>query len=180
MSSSSSVETHARAFADEVRGGLDTKNWVLALGHPLLNRIAESFVKAAGVSTPRWLTGSVHSVLDQSPISFPCPVSSQARFHCFCRGSAQSRRSRGSQGDVLHGNRSAVCCVDWFQAREDQCPAPLARGLAAGVHSGLTYGLTEVRETHNWRNSAVASGITGCAIAGAALSTAANVLSGIF
>ena len=70
-------------------------------------------------------------------------------------------------------------------------------GLAAGVHSGLTYGLTEVRGTHDWRNSAVAGAITGaavaltsdrasheqvvqCAIAGAALSTAANVLSGIF
>jgi hypothetical protein len=70
-------------------------------------------------------------------------------------------------------------------------------GLAAGVHSGLTYGLTEVRGAHDWRNSAVAGAITGaavaltsdrasheqvvqCAIAGAALSTAANVLSGIF
>ncbi|OEL28983.1 hypothetical protein BAE44_0009998 [Dichanthelium oligosanthes] len=70
-------------------------------------------------------------------------------------------------------------------------------GLAAGVHSGLTYGLTEVRGTHDWRNSAVAGAITGaavaltsdrasheqvvqCAIVGAALSTAANVLSGIF
>jgi len=70
-------------------------------------------------------------------------------------------------------------------------------GLAADVHSGLTYGLTEVRGTHDWRNSAVAGAITGaavaltsdrasheqvvqCAIAGAALSTAANVLSGIF
>jgi hypothetical protein len=69
-------------------------------------------------------------------------------------------------------------------------------GLAAGVHSGLTYGLTEVRGAHDWRNSAVAGAITGaavaltsehasheqvvqCAITGAALSTAANVLSGI-
>lgn len=70
-------------------------------------------------------------------------------------------------------------------------------GLAAGVHSGLTYGLTEVRGTHDWRNSVVAGAITGaavaltsdrashehvvqCAIVGAALSTAANVLSGVF
>jgi hypothetical protein len=74
---------------------------------------------------------------------------------------------------------------------------PELNGLAAGVHSGLTYGLTEVRGAHDWRNSAVAGAITGaavaltsdrasheqvvqCAIAGAALSTAANVLSGIF
>jgi len=51
---SGSVETQARAFADEVRGGaLEAKNWMLDLGHPLLNRVAESFIKAAGVSTPR-------------------------------------------------------------------------------------------------------------------------------
>nr|CAB3501058.1 unnamed protein product [Digitaria exilis] len=56
---SSSVETHARAFADEVRGGLETKNWMLDLGHPLLNRIAESFVKAAGI-------GAVQAVARES------------------------------------------------------------------------------------------------------------------
>jgi hypothetical protein len=39
----------ARKFVDEVRG-LD-KNWMLDLGHPLLNRVADSFVKAAGVCT---------------------------------------------------------------------------------------------------------------------------------
>jgi hypothetical protein len=69
-------------------------------------------------------------------------------------------------------------------------------GLAAGMHSGLTYGLTEVRGTHNWKNSAVAGAVTGaalaltsdnasheqvvqCAITGAALSAAANVLSDV-
>jgi hypothetical protein len=41
----------ARKFVDEVRG-LE-KNWMLDLGHPLLNRVADSFVKAAGVCTPR-------------------------------------------------------------------------------------------------------------------------------
>lgn len=46
------MENQARAFVDEVRGGLEQKNWMLDLGHPLLNRIAESFVKAAGVSAP--------------------------------------------------------------------------------------------------------------------------------
>jgi hypothetical protein len=37
----------ARKFVDEVRG-LE-KNWMLDLGHPLLNHVADSFVKAAGV-----------------------------------------------------------------------------------------------------------------------------------
>ncbi|CAB4293165.1 unnamed protein product [Prunus armeniaca] len=70
-------------------------------------------------------------------------------------------------------------------------------GLAAGVYSGLTYGLTEARGAHDWKNSAVAGAITGVALAltsegssheqivqgaitGAAISTAANLLSGIF
>lgn len=61
------------------------------------------------------------------------------------------------------------------------------------MHSGLTYGLTEVRGTHDWRNSVVAGAalaltsdrashdqVVQCAIVGAALSTAANVLSGVF
>lgn len=38
----------ARKLVEEVRG-LE-KNWMLDLGHPLLNRVADSFVKAAGVS----------------------------------------------------------------------------------------------------------------------------------
>ncbi|KAL6186044.1 hypothetical protein ACLB2K_042166 [Fragaria x ananassa] len=70
-------------------------------------------------------------------------------------------------------------------------------GLAAGVYSGLTYGLKEARGAHDWKNSAVAGAITGvalaltsdcssheqivqCAITGAAISSAANLLSGIF
>jgi hypothetical protein len=39
--------SETRKFVDEVRG-LE-KNWMLDLGHPLLNRVADSFVKAAGV-----------------------------------------------------------------------------------------------------------------------------------
>jgi hypothetical protein len=101
---SSGVGTQARAFADEVRGGLEQKNWMLDLGHPLLNRIAESFVKAAGVSTRR------------------CPLASAAPFYflgtqtgstsrsvpllllipCI---SADRRGAGGREGIVLHGNR---------------------------------------------------------------------------
>ncbi|KAJ6726507.1 OUTER ENVELOPE PORE PROTEIN 16-2 CHLOROPLASTIC [Salix purpurea] len=69
--------------------------------------------------------------------------------------------------------------------------------LGAGVYSGITYGLREARGVHDWKNSAVAGAITGvalalaaedrsheqivqCAITGAAISTAANLLTGIF
>ncbi|KAJ6312355.1 hypothetical protein OIU77_013984 [Salix suchowensis] len=70
-------------------------------------------------------------------------------------------------------------------------------GIAAGVYAGLTYGLRESRGVHDWKNSAVAGAITGvalalttndksheqivqCAITGAAITTAANLLTGIF
>ncbi|KAG8372900.1 hypothetical protein BUALT_Bualt12G0115200 [Buddleja alternifolia] len=70
-------------------------------------------------------------------------------------------------------------------------------GLTAGMYSGLTYGLKETRGVHDWKNSALAGAITGaalaltseehsheqvvqCAITGAAISTAANLLTGIF
>ncbi|KAK3008176.1 hypothetical protein RJ639_013988 [Escallonia herrerae] len=73
---------------------------------------------------------------------------------------------------------------------------PEHRGLCAGTYSGLTYGLKEARVVHDWKNSAVAGAVTGaalaltsgessheqivqCAITGAAISTAANLLAGI-
>lgn len=70
-------------------------------------------------------------------------------------------------------------------------------GLTAGIYSGVTYGLQEARGSHDWTNSAIAGAVTGAALAltsddyshdqiaqfaitGAALSTAANLLRGIF
>jgi hypothetical protein len=98
---SGSMETQAHAFADEVRGGLERKNWMLDLDHPLLNRIAESFVKAAGVSTSTarslfapssnkafGLSLSGRLSPDYVPLILSCVL-------CWCR-SARSRQSRGS------------------------------------------------------------------------------------
>lgn len=87
----SGVDTQARAFADEVRGSLETKDWMLDLGHPLLNRVAESFAKAAGVrqhAAPEQLrsAGSLHYCL-----LIPCV-------------SADRRSAGGRQGIVLHGD----------------------------------------------------------------------------
>jgi hypothetical protein len=89
---SSSVETQARAFADEVRGGLAQKNWILDLGHPLLNRIAESFVKAAGVSTPQ-ADGLCCSLFLPKQLK---SVGTTASDPVYLRRSAQCRRSRGN------------------------------------------------------------------------------------
>nr|GMD76561.1 outer envelope pore protein 16-2, chloroplastic [Ipomoea batatas] len=70
-------------------------------------------------------------------------------------------------------------------------------GFAAGMYSGLTYGLKDARGVHDWKNSALAGAVTGaalalttddhsheqvvqCAITGAAISTVANLLTGVF
>jgi hypothetical protein len=96
---SSSVETQARAFADEVRGGLEHKNWMLDLGHPLLNRIAESFVKAAGVSTRRTLLASA------ALFSFPNNSNRSVALLLIPCISADRRSAGGREGIILHGNR---------------------------------------------------------------------------
>ncbi|CAL8080117.1 unnamed protein product [Prunus armeniaca] len=126
-------------------------------GHPLLNRIAESFLKAAGI-------GAIQA------------VSREAYF----TATEGENNTKSLEAIVKHTGKESL---QW--------------GLAAGVYSGLTYGLTEARGAHDWKNSAVAGAITGVALAltsegssheqivqgaitGAAISTAANLLSGIF
>ncbi|PON93218.1 Mitochondrial inner membrane translocase subunit [Trema orientale] len=164
MNGSSSLEK--RTFMDELRsfdrGGL------LDLGHPLLNRIADGFIKAAANCFDPQI-GAIQA------------VSREAYFIAF-EGFDSSSSVGGITPDVSAAKKNRF---------------PNLRGLAAGVYSGLTYGLTEARGAHDWKNSAVAGALTGvalaltsdessheqvvqCAITGAAISTAANLLSGIF
>ncbi|XP_050218728.1 outer envelope pore protein 16-2, chloroplastic [Mercurialis annua] len=180
---SSNMET--KTFMDEIRGF--EKNWMFDLGHPLLNRIAESFVKAAGigaaqaVSREAYFTAVESSGLDSSS-GIPPELSSA--------GSAKKR----SRFPDLRGETNGKSLEALVKSTGKES---LQWGLAAGVHSGLTYGLREARGTHDWKNSAVAGAVTGmtlalttdgvsheqivqCAITGAAISTAANLLGGIF
>ncbi|XP_024964320.1 outer envelope pore protein 16-2, chloroplastic-like isoform X5 [Cynara cardunculus var. scolymus] len=145
-----------RSFLDEVRS-FDNAGVLFDLGHPLLNRMAGSFVTAAGI-------GAVQAV---------------SREACF---TALERET----------NRNSVEALVTSTGKES-----LQWGLAAGMYSGLTFGLKEARGVHDWKNSAVAGAITGAtlaltsddssqhqivqfAITGAAMSTAANLLTGIF
>ncbi|KAM0899127.1 hypothetical protein ACQ4PT_021439 [Festuca glaucescens] len=186
--------SETRKFVDEVRG-LE-KNWMLDLGHPLLNRVADSFVKAAGIGAIQavtrdsyfmavegesGVTGSVSDATGTRKRTFPdLKVDSQSVSNFFLvTAKGGSNNSKSAEAMVKGVSKESF---QW--------------GLAAGMHSGLTYGLTEVRGTHDWKNSAVAGAVTGaalaltsdnasheqvvqCAITGAALSAAANVLSDI-
>lgn len=52
------VSMETRSLLDDIRG-ID-KSCLFDLGHPLLNRISESFVKAAGVCFSSLLYSSLH------------------------------------------------------------------------------------------------------------------------
>ncbi|TYI66969.1 hypothetical protein E1A91_D09G264500v1 [Gossypium mustelinum] len=178
-----SLET--RSLLDELRSF--DKGGFFDLGHPLLNRIAESFVKAAGVRMH--MIGAIKGV---------------AREGCYL--ALEGTKSRSSSTDIsaknnkknpfpyLRGetNRKSLEAMVKSTGKES-----LQWGLAAGLYSGITYGLQEARGAHDWKNSAVAGALTGmtvaltcekpcqehvlqCAITGAALSTAANLLTGVF
>ncbi|PWA62612.1 import inner membrane translocase subunit Tim17/Tim22/Tim23 family [Artemisia annua] len=171
-----------RSLLDEIRS-FDRKGGWFDLGHPLLNRMAESFVKAAGigaaqaVSKEAYLTAVDGTGGDTSSIPPEIPISRKKHRFSELRGET---------------NRSSVEALVKGTGKES-----LQWGLAAGMYSGLTYGLREARGVHDWKNSAMAGAITGAALAltfddsshedivqgaitGAAISTAANLLTGIF
>ncbi|KAJ8767349.1 hypothetical protein K2173_017393 [Erythroxylum novogranatense] len=176
----SNLET--RSLLDEIRSF--DKGCSFDLGHPLLNRIAESFVKAAGigaiqaVSREAYFTAIEGSGVDSSGLSSETSDAGRKR-----------HRFPDLRGE---NNRKSLEALVKSTGKES-----LQWGLAAGMYSGLTYGLREARGAHDWKNSAVAGAITGmalalttddasheqvvqCAITGAAISTAANLLTGIF
>ncbi|XP_030527911.1 outer envelope pore protein 16-2, chloroplastic [Rhodamnia argentea] len=152
------------------------------LGHPLLNRIAESFIKAAGI-------GAIQAVSREAYFAAVEGAGLDSGNGVPEIPGAKKRRFPGLRGAT---NRNSLEAMVKSTGKES-----LQWGLAAGVYSGLTYGLKEARGAHDWKNSAVAGAITGvalaltqddtsheqivqCAITGAAISTAANLLSGIF
>ncbi|PIN12863.1 hypothetical protein CDL12_14516 [Handroanthus impetiginosus] len=178
--SGSNLET--RSLLDELRNF--EKGCFLDLGHPLLNRIAESFVRAAGigavqaVSREAYFT-AVESVGGDTTTGLPAAIGA----------SKKHSRFPDLRGE---NNRKSVEALVKSTGKES-----LQWGLAAGMYSGLTYGLKEARGVHDWKNSTLAGAITGaalalttedhsheqvvqCAITGAAVSTAANLLTGIF
>ncbi|XP_076945690.1 outer envelope pore protein 16-2, chloroplastic-like [Bidens hawaiensis] len=170
-----------RSFGDEVRSY--NHNHVgggyFDLGHPLLNRIAGSFVTAASigavqvVSREACLTAFENASGDRTSLGSP-------KKHNPFRHLRGEIGSNSIEGLVKVTGKESI---QW--------------GLAAGTYSGLTYGLKEARGIHDWKDSAVAGAMMGAALAltsndssrdqivqfaitGAAVSAAANLLTGIF
>ncbi|KAL4579270.1 hypothetical protein LXL04_015408 [Taraxacum kok-saghyz] len=167
-----------RSLMDELRS-LDKPGGLFDFGHPLLNRIVGSFVTAAGI-------GAVQAVSREACLTALENASGDE--------TSTSNRWKRNHFGVLHGetSRNSVEALVTSTGKES-----IQWGLAAGMYSGVTYGLKEARGVHDWTNSAVAGAITGAALAltsgdsshdqivqfaitGAAMSTAANLLTGIF
>ncbi|KAH7573489.1 hypothetical protein JRO89_XS03G0158000 [Xanthoceras sorbifolium] len=187
----------SRSLLGELRGF--DKGGFFDLGHPLLNRIAESFVKAAGigalqaVSREAYFTAVEGTKLDSSNV----PEISGPKKHHFPNLKGETNRKSLEVMVKNTGKESLQWVCGHLHLRKGNIVVSCAAGLAAGIYSGLTYGLTEARGAHDWKNSAMAGAITGvalaltsedssheqivqCAITGAAISTAANLLTGIF
>ncbi|KAL1359055.1 hypothetical protein HN51_004296 [Arachis hypogaea] len=183
ISTSSNLET--RSLLDELCNF--DKEGMLDLGHPLLNRIAESFLKAAGVGAVQAVSREAYFTVIEG-----CGVVNN--------GGALPPEITGAKKkktQCFSGLKGETSCKSLEALVKNTGKESLQWGLAAGIYSGLTYGLKEARGAHDWKNSAVAGAVTGatlaltledsshehivqCAITGAAISTAANLLTGIF
>ncbi|KAM7484996.1 hypothetical protein LguiA_001005 [Lonicera macranthoides] len=170
--------SHGSNYESTLMEGFD-KGGIFDLGHPLLNRIVESFVKAAGIGAIQAVSREAYlTAVDSNATGMP-PDITGAKRHRFPDLKGESN-AKSIEALVKSTGKESM---QW--------------GLAAGVHTGLTYGLKEARGIHDWKNNAVAGAVTGavlalttddtsherimqCAITGAALSTAANLLKGVF
>ncbi|KAM7277777.1 hypothetical protein ACFE04_004911 [Oxalis oulophora] len=152
------------------------------LGHPLLNHIADSFVKSAGIGALQAVSKDAYfTAVEGSPLDTTDVTSDVS--------SDKKKRFPGLSGETTRKSIEAML--------KNTGKESIQWGLAAGLYSGLTHGLEEARGIHDWKNCALAGAITGmtlaltsdessheqlvqCAITGAAVSATANLLNGIF
>ncbi|KAK4265873.1 hypothetical protein QN277_026865 [Acacia crassicarpa] len=177
MSNGSKLDS--RTLMQELRS-FDNEVPLFDFGHPLLNRISNSFLKAAAIGAIQAVSREAYFTAVEGEgggnIVPDVSDSRKARFP----GLGGETNSKSLEAMVTNSGKESF---QW--------------GLAAGLYSGLTYGLKEARGVHDWKNSAVAGALTGAtlaltsensshekivqsAITGAAVTTAANLLSWIF
>ncbi|XP_054805357.1 outer envelope pore protein 16-2, chloroplastic-like isoform X1 [Prosopis cineraria] len=178
----SSSNLDSRSLMQELRS-FDNEVPLFDFGHPLLNRVSNSFLKAAAIGAVQavareaYFTAVEGAGIDNA--SGIVPDVSDARKARF-PGLGGETNGKSLEAMVKNSGKESF---QW--------------GLAAGLYSGLTYGLKEARGVHDWKNSAVVGALTGAtlaltsensshekivqsAITGAAVSAAANLLSWIF
>ncbi|EOY06684.1 Mitochondrial import inner membrane translocase subunit Tim17/Tim22/Tim23 family protein isoform 2 [Theobroma cacao] len=200
-----STNLETRSLLDDWRNF--DKGCFFDLGHPLLNRIAESFVKAAGIGAIQAAARESCFIAVEGTESSNSPdiTGSKNKKNRFpdLRGET-NRKSLEAMVPAIPEDILLIYFFCFIQVIFNNIlqvkstgKESLQWGLAAGLYSGLTYGLKEARGAHDWKNSAMAGAITGmalaltseeasheqvvqCAITGAAISTAANLLTGIF
>ncbi|KAI3991236.1 hypothetical protein MKX01_022457 [Papaver californicum] len=182
MGSTAGNNLESRSLFDEIRS-YNKHGGLFDLGHPLLNRVAESFVKAAGIGAAQAVSREAYFItLDSAGFDSSSGLVSDV-------AGTKKQRLPDLRGET---NRKSLEAMVKNTGKES-----LQWGMAAGMYSGLAYGLTEARGSHDWKNSMVAGAITGvalaltsddasheqivqCAITGAAISAAANMLTRIF
>ncbi|XP_024964319.1 outer envelope pore protein 16-2, chloroplastic-like isoform X4 [Cynara cardunculus var. scolymus] len=144
-----------RSFLDEVRS-FDNAGVLFDLGHPLLNRMAGSFVTAAGI-------GAVQAVSREACFTALENVSGD---ETSMDNSKKLDRFRSLQGETNRNSVEALVCLLVRVARlcnygymlmkimallvTSTGKESLQWGLAAGMYSGLTFGLKEARGVHDW------------------------------
>ncbi|TYI61862.1 hypothetical protein E1A91_D10G203500v1 [Gossypium mustelinum] len=171
-----SSNSEAKSLLDELRFD---KGDIFDLGHPLLNWTAQSFVKTAGIGALQAIAREACHIAFEGKRTGPIKSTDIT---------GVKNKKQGFPGLRGETSRNSLEAMVKHAGKES-----LQWGLAAGLYSGLTYGLKEARGSHDWTNSAVAGAITGMAVAltcdnttheqvlhyaisGAALSTAANLL----
>ncbi|XP_056172542.1 outer envelope pore protein 16-2, chloroplastic-like isoform X3 [Syzygium oleosum] len=116
------------------------------LGHPLLNRIAESFIKAAGIGAVQAVSREAYftAVEDDERVA---GVNLTGTGLDSGNGVPEIPGAKKHRFPELRGatNRNSLEAMVKSTGKES-----LQWGLAAGVYSGLTYGLKETRGAHDW------------------------------
>ncbi|RDY00207.1 Outer envelope pore protein 16-2, chloroplastic, partial [Mucuna pruriens] len=170
MNSSSNLET--RSLLDEV--SCFNKGGLFNLGHPLLNRIAETFVKAAGIGAVQAVSREAYLLAVEGAIYASPTISFSANHHYECTQRNGTRLDNtgcmpsevsGAKKHCLHGLGGETCSKSLEAMVKNIGKESFQWGLAAGIYSGLTYGLKETRGAHDLKNSAVAGAITGATLA---------------
>ncbi|XP_030508507.2 outer envelope pore protein 16-2, chloroplastic isoform X2 [Cannabis sativa] len=138
--SNSNGSLDKRSFMDELRSF--DKGGFLDLGHPLLNRIADTFVKAAGIGAIQAMSREAYFTAFEGLDSSSSRSSVGGITSDVSSSAAKKSRFPNLRGET---NRSSIEAMVKGTGKES-----LQWGLAAGVYSGLTYGLSEARGAHDW------------------------------